>query len=137
MRGKPFLKKRFFPSNSPLPKTLERGRKTLVLAITKATSGSGYWQARGSADWERRLAAGLTSATRKSFRLRRCLLAGQKGALDGRHPGDVSDLRNADSPLERLILSIPESMRLNWIRQFHRRKAVSPVQKECRYGRRN
>ena len=23
----------------------------------KATNGSGYWQARGSADWERRLAA--------------------------------------------------------------------------------
>ncbi|MBR0237897.1 MAG: hypothetical protein IJQ39_07395, partial [Thermoguttaceae bacterium] len=31
-------------------------KKTLVRKV-QATNGSGYWQARGSADWERRLAA--------------------------------------------------------------------------------
>ena len=31
--------------------------RNVILTIIKATNGSGFWQARGSADWERRLAA--------------------------------------------------------------------------------
>ena len=52
------MKKRFFPSNSSFQKTLVRGEKHSIITIIKATNGSGYWQTRGSADWERRLAAG-------------------------------------------------------------------------------
>ena len=49
--GKTFFEKKVLPLKHPFPKNFSKKNQ--------ATNGSGFWQARGSADWERRLAAQL------------------------------------------------------------------------------